>query len=90
MRAAAVGASYLVHPFRPRPSLRNARDLFAFSSGLLLNNLIEYGRMKFGDIYIGRVYGPATNGIFAVAGEISITPRQLSRPLLSQGPLGPI
>src|SRR5262249_9206421 len=37
-------------------------------------NMIEYCREKFGDLYIARVYGAATNGLFAVAGEISIVP----------------
>jgi len=74
VRMVALAASYLMHPFRPRPSLKKARGLFGFSSWLLFTNLIDYCRIRFGDIYIGRVYGPATNGLFAVAGEISVTP----------------
>jgi lipopolysaccharide exporter len=74
LRATFVGMSYLMHPFRPRPSLKNSRELFGFSLWILFGNVIEYCRERFSDLYIGRVYGAATNGLFAVAGEISIVP----------------
>ena len=74
IKCVTVGASYLYHPFRPKLSLKNAREMFGFSSWLLFGNMVEYCREKFGDLFIGRVYGPATNGLFAVAGEISIVP----------------
>jgi O-antigen/teichoic acid export membrane protein len=74
IKCVTVGASYVYHPFRPKLSLKNARELFGFSSWLLFGNMIEYCREKFGDLFIGRVYGTATNGLFAVAGEISIVP----------------
>ena len=41
---------------------------------VFFSNVIEYCRQRFGDLYIGGVYGAATNGLFAVAGEISIVP----------------
>ncbi len=74
VRATTVTASYLMHPYRPRLSLESAQHLFGFSSWVLFGNIIEYCREKFGDLYIGRVFGTATNGLFAVAGEISIVP----------------
>jgi O-antigen/teichoic acid export membrane protein len=74
IRCTTVAASYIFQPFRPRPSLRRARELFGFSSWLLLGNAIEYCREKFADLYLGRVYGTSANGLFAVAGEISIVP----------------
>jgi lipopolysaccharide exporter len=74
VRVATVTASYLMHPYRPRLSLASARQLFGFSSWVLFGNMIEYCREKFGDLYIGRAFGTATNGLFAVAGEISIVP----------------
>jgi lipopolysaccharide exporter len=74
VRCVTVGASYVFHPFRPKPSLRNARELFGFSSWLLFGNMIEYCREKFADLYLGRVFGTGANGLFAVAGEISIVP----------------
>jgi O-antigen/teichoic acid export membrane protein len=73
-RCVAVAGSYLLHPYRPRLSLRNARELFGFSSWLLIGNVIEYGREKFADLFLGRVYGAGANGLFAVAGEISSVP----------------
>jgi len=74
VRCVTVAASYLFHPYRPFFSLANARALFGFSTWLLLGNIIEYCREKFADLYIGRVFGPSANGLFAVAGEISIVP----------------
>lgn len=74
VRCVTVAASYLFHPYRPYFSLLNARVLFGFSTWLLLGNIIEYCREKFADLYIGRVFGPSANGLFAVAGEISIVP----------------
>jgi O-antigen/teichoic acid export membrane protein len=62
--------------------LKNARKLIGFSSGMLFSNLIDYCRRRFGDIYVGRVYGAAINGLFAVAGEISIAPlTEVSMPI---------
>jgi lipopolysaccharide exporter len=82
VRAVTVGASYLMHPYRPRLSLKNARELFGFSAGLLFSNMIDYCRSRFGDLYIGRVYGAATNGLFAVAAEISVVPlTEVSQPI---------
>jgi lipopolysaccharide exporter len=82
VRAVTVGMSYLMHPFRPRLSLKNARDLFGFSSWLLFGNVIEYCRQRFGDIYIGRVYGASINGLFAVSQEISSVPiSEVSAPI---------
>jgi O-antigen/teichoic acid export membrane protein len=74
LRCVTVLASYLFHPFRPKPSLKNARQLFGFSSWLLFGNIIEYCREKFADLYLGRVFGTRATGLFAVAGEISIVP----------------
>ena len=82
IRCVTVGASYLFHPFRPKLSLKNASALFGFSSWLLFGNVVEYGREKFADLYIGRVYGAATNGLFAVTGEISVVPiTEVSAPI---------
>lgn len=74
LRSVTVLASYLFHPFRPKPSLKNARQLLGFSSWLLFGNIIEYCREKFADLYLGRVFGTGATGLFAVAGEISIVP----------------
>lgn len=74
IRGTTVVASYVFQPFRPRISLRRARALFGFSVWLLAANFIEYCREKFGDLFIARIYGPRTNGLFAVAGEISWVP----------------
>ncbi len=82
IRAITVGASYFLHPFRPRTSLKRARDLFTFSAWLLFTNIIDYCRGRFADLYIGRVYGAATNGLLALAWEIAVVPiTEVSQPI---------
>jgi lipopolysaccharide exporter len=73
-RTGSTVASYILHQYRPRPALTKARDLLSFSSWLLLGNVVDYCREKFSDLYIGRVFGPSTNGLFSVAGELSRIP----------------
>jgi O-antigen/teichoic acid export membrane protein len=74
LRLSATVASYLLHPFRPRPTLVHARELLGFSSWLLLGNIIDYCRDRFSSLYLGRVFGPHATGLFAVSGELAYTP----------------
>lgn len=82
IRVVTIAASYIFHPYRPRPSLSKARELFGFSAWLLFGNVVEYSRQKFADLYVGRVFGIGTNGLFAVAGELAIVPiTEVSAPI---------
>jgi O-antigen/teichoic acid export membrane protein len=74
MRLSTTVASYLLHPFRPRPTLVHARELLGFSSWLLLGNIIDFCRDRFSSLYLGRVFGPHPTGLFAVGSELSYTP----------------
>ena len=74
VRAASTLSSYVLHPYRPRPSLSKARELVSFSSWLVIGNLVDYFSQRFYDLYLGRVFGPTANGLFSVAGEISRMP----------------
>ncbi|MBV8307838.1 MAG: oligosaccharide flippase family protein, partial [Gammaproteobacteria bacterium] len=42
IRASGTAMSYLLHPYRPGLSLARARDLFGFSSWILLGKLVDY------------------------------------------------
>lgn len=74
-------SSYTFHPYRPRLSLGGARRLLGFSSWLLVGNLAGYFRQQFGKIYLGRVYGAATTGLFSVAEQISMIPLEIAAPI---------
>lgn len=73
-RSATAVMSYLIHPYRPRLGLKGSKELFGFSSWLLIENIAEYCRERFSELYLGRVFGPTATGLFSVAGEISIVP----------------
>jgi O-antigen/teichoic acid export membrane protein len=74
VRAASTLSSYALHQYRPQPSLTKARELVGFSSWLVVGNLVDYFGQRFYDLYLGRVFGPAANGLFSVAGELSRMP----------------
>ena len=72
--AAAVALSYVLHPYRPRFSLAAHRDLFRFSSWLLVNNLLTFLMHRTTDLVLGRASGSGALGIYNVAYEISNLP----------------
>ena len=74
LRVGGTFASYLLHPFRPSPTLVRARELFGFSSWVLLGNLVDYCRSRFASMYLGRVFGAHVTGLFAVSAELSSVP----------------
>jgi lipopolysaccharide exporter len=74
VRASGTVASYVLQRYRPRVTLKCARELLGFSSWLLIGNVVDYCREKFSDLYLGRVFGPTANGLFSVAGELSRVP----------------
>lgn len=66
--------SYTVHPHRPRPCLRGARELFRFSRWLLLNNILNFLRTNGSIFIIGRMAGTGALGAYSLASEISTLP----------------
>jgi O-antigen/teichoic acid export membrane protein len=70
----SVVISFLIHPFRPRFSLAGARDLFSFSTWLLLNNILYFVNDRVSNFIIGRVSGARALGSYNVAYEISCMP----------------
>jgi O-antigen/teichoic acid export membrane protein len=73
-RLAGVGASYLVHPYRPRFSLRTSGQLLRFSGWLLINNLLVLLNARFADFAVGRVAGPHALGLYSIAYEVANLP----------------
>jgi len=69
-----VALSYVLHRFRPRLSLACWRELFMFSRWLLLKNLLDFVRLRYADIVIGRVAGPGALGIYSVGADLATLP----------------
>ena len=73
-RLTSLILSYRLHPFRPRLSLAGARDLFAFSKWLLLNNFLIFVNNRGTDFVIGKLAGARALGLYTVSYEIANLP----------------
>lgn len=62
---------FVVSSYRPRLSLAHWRPIFGFSKWLLFNNMLQYLRNRADSLFIGRLLGPATLGLYTIALEIS-------------------
>jgi PST family polysaccharide transporter len=81
-RVAGVALSYLMHPYRPRPSLAQARTLFSFSGWILVNNMVTVFFVRAPHFVIGRVFGPQALGAYSVASEVAhLTHTELIAPI---------
>jgi lipopolysaccharide exporter len=73
-KAAAVALSYGMHPFRPRFRLNRAREIWSYSSWMLV---IAHGRhfaAKTDEYVVGAIGSAATMGAYTVGADISVTP----------------
>ena len=73
-RTSGTVMSYLLHPYRPWLTLTRARELFAFSSWILLGSIVDYCTERFSSMYVGRVFGPHATGLLAVSNELAGVP----------------
>jgi O-antigen/teichoic acid export membrane protein len=73
-RIGGVAVSYVLHPFRPRPSFRRLMDLMHFSKWMLVHNLIAFLKDKSSSFVIGRLSGIDSVGLFSVSAEIASLP----------------
>jgi len=73
-KLASTTISYLMHPFRPRLSLRRIGQLFHFSKWILLHNVIGFVRERSSDFFVGRMFGAATMGTYAISYEFANLP----------------
>ena len=73
-RFVGVLLSYGMQPFRPRFSLAASKELFSFSSWLLLNNILGATLSNISLFFIGRVHGPQALGLYTVGHEIAFLP----------------
>jgi len=81
-RLAGVVSSYVMSPFRPRLGLAARRDLFRFSSWLLVANIVNFAETRFAHFFVGRVEGPTPLGLFTIASDFASLPTtELSAPI---------
>lgn len=62
--------SYILAPYRPRPTFLYVKELFSFSSWLMLANFINFINTKSVEFIIGKTLGTAPLGLYTV-GESS-------------------
>ncbi len=73
-RFITVPASYLMHPYRPRFSLKAGAELLNFSKWLFITNLFSLTNNYLITILIGRIGGAGSVGLFRTAEQIGILP----------------
>jgi O-antigen/teichoic acid export membrane protein len=81
-RIMRMGLTYWMHPYRPRLSLSAWRMIFSFSFWTWLSGLVVLVRDRADTVFIGRIFGPTSVGIYSVGYEIgSLTSTELVEPL---------
>lgn len=73
-KVTGIMISYVVHPYRPRPTTSAWREMVHFSKWLLANNLIFFFNSRVSDFIIGKLAGTHTLGLFSVSYEVSNMP----------------
>ncbi len=85
MVAGAVASlllTYLMRPFRPRPTFARVRDILAFSGWMSLATVVTTLAMSTDRIIVGRLVGIAPAGSYHMAQSIAVLPtRELIGPL---------
>jgi lipopolysaccharide exporter len=67
-----VVLSYVMRPYRPTFTLKAIGDIMSFSGWLLINNSVVFIRSQIHNVFIGRLLGPKSLGIFNMANEIAM------------------
>ncbi len=67
----ATISSYVMHPFRPRLSMKNFWELFHFSKWLVLNSALYFIRRRAAEFVLGKFGGIKAVGLYSVSDEIS-------------------
>lgn len=73
-KGCAFIASYVMHPYRPRLSLREAPELLHFSKWILGNNVLLFFATRLDTFVIGHFLGSTAVGFYSISYEISNLP----------------
>lgn len=71
---ATVIFSYLMHPFRPRFSLKKFKEVWGFSQWVLIHNIGYYTYTRVDQIIVGGIANSASLGTYSVASELAELP----------------
>lgn len=73
---ARVIASYVIHPYRPRPALApvQARELYSFGKWILTNNILFFASTQGDRILVGKVLGAEALGLYGLASQLANMP----------------
>lgn len=72
--AIATAMSYLMHPYRPRPTLKKASAIWSFSQWLLVARVGSYLSRRADEFVVGRLIGTAAMGGYHVVYELAGAP----------------
>lgn len=70
-KAWRLGASYVMHGYRPRFCLEAWRELFAFTKWLLCYNILFFLRNRIDRVVIGKFLGAGTLGFYTIAFDLA-------------------
>ncbi len=77
-----VIGSYVIHPFRPRLSLADARSFRGYWFATLANGLGHFTEAKLDEVLVGRFGSTSTMGVYSLASEFGQLPvSELAAPL---------
>ena len=66
--------SYVLSKFRPKFCISEFKELFGFSSWLMLGAFLNYTNVKLKDLVVGKTLGAKYTGLLSVADEIASLP----------------
>jgi len=72
----AVVLSYVLHPYRPRPSMAAFGELMAFSKWLILTSVLDFFYSRVADLIVGRWAGSAALGSLTLARDLARAPNR--------------
>ncbi len=80
---ALIVLSYVMHPYRPRFSLRRVDDIWSFSFWTLFKFIGNYLNLQVDQIAIGGVSGAPAMGRYSVASDVAASPsREINDPMV--------
>ncbi|GAA0594929.1 oligosaccharide flippase family protein [Caenispirillum bisanense] len=70
-RVASVVMSYVLHPYRPRLSLKSLRRFLRMSLWLTVQSVGRFAQLRLDRIIVGGAAGPAALGFYSVASDLA-------------------
>ena len=74
LRLVRLAATYFLHPYRPKLSLAEWRQIFGFSFWVWAGSIASFTRDRSWTVIVGRFFDPASVGSFTMASEIGLLP----------------